>query len=85
MTSGSSGRGNLFVGYNEPPAHGVLKPLERKGTHNLVVGSGHRYSYFGGFVAGNENTISGLFATVSGGFRNVARGEFSTVSGGGDQ
>jgi hypothetical protein len=81
-TVGSTGRGNLLVGYNEPPANSALKPQDRQGTHNLVVGTGHRYSYFGGFVAGHENTISGLFATVSGGFRNVARGEFSSVSGG---
>jgi hypothetical protein len=81
-TVGSTGLGNLIVGYDEPPTHVKLKPQDRGGTHNLVVGSGHRFSYFGGFVAGHENMISGLYTTVTGGFRNVARGEFSTVSGG---
>jgi outer membrane murein-binding lipoprotein Lpp len=81
-TAGSSGRGNLIVGYNELPTYGQVDAKDREGTHNLVVGSGHRYTYFGGFVAGHENSISGLFATVSGGFKNSAKGEYSSVSGG---
>jgi hypothetical protein len=82
LTDASSGRGNLIVGYNELPMNGAVKLRDRQGTHNLVAGSGHRYSFFGGFVAGHENTIEGLYSTVCGGFQNVARGEYSTVSGG---
>lgn len=77
-----------------------LNPGDRGGSHNLVIGGGNRFTQtaFGGFVAGERNTIKsfgasigggffntagGLFATVSGGIRNVAGGLFATVSGGG--
>ena len=52
------------------------------GSHNLVIGSGHGYSSFGGIVVGQENLITGKFAVVSGGIANTASGDFSSVSGG---
>jgi hypothetical protein len=77
-----------------------LNPGDRGGSHNLVIGGGNRFTQaaFGGFVAGERNTInsfgasvgggffntaSGLFASVSGGIRNFASGLFASVSGGG--
>ena len=77
-----------------------LNPGDRGGSHNLVIGGGNRFTQtaFGGFVAGERNTInsfgasvgggylngaSGLFATVCGGIRNTASGLFATVGGGG--
>jgi hypothetical protein len=74
-----SGLGNLIIGYNEDTA-GALRP--RTGAHNLIVGPNHSYSAYGGFVAGLDNTISGIHATVSGGSMNEAHGEASSVSGG---
>lgn len=71
-----SGSGNLIVGYNEN-----LFGNPRTGAHNLVVGAGHDYSSCGGFVAGFGNTISGRYASVSGGAENTARGNVSSVSG----
>ena len=77
----------------------VLNPGDRGGSHNLVIGAGNRFtqSAFGGFVAGERNTIDGVGASVSGGFlgnaglldsvsgglRNGAGSVFSAVSGGG--
>src|SRR5205085_5001627 len=53
-TSGAvNGLGNLIVGYNENPN----TPLDRSGSHNLVVGAFHTYSSYGGLVAGSFNTI----------------------------
>ena len=52
------------------------------GSHNLVIGSGHGYSSFGGIVVGQENLITGKFAVVGGGIANTASGDFSSVSGG---
>lgn len=72
-----SGLGNLIVGYNED-----LFGSSRTGSHNLVVGAGHGYSSWGGFVAGVGNTISGPYASVSGGAENTAGGYASSVSGG---
>ncbi len=75
----TNGLGNLIVGYDEFDG----EPDDNKsGSHNLVVGMGHNYSSFGGFVAGRDNTASGRFSSVSGGRSNTASGRFSSVSGG---
>jgi hypothetical protein len=74
-----NGLGNLIIGYNE-----IDGLEERTGSHNLVVGMGHTYSSYGGFVAGRSNNITGLGASVVGGFGNTASGDYSSVSGGGD-
>jgi hypothetical protein len=74
-----NGLGNLIVGYNEPRQFGETI---RTGSHNVVVGSQHNFSRFGGVVVGLFNTISGDFASVSGGNGNTASGNFASVSGG---
>lgn len=81
------GLGNLIIGYDEDPAsfgRPILNAGDRGGSHNLIIGSGHRFTNtsFGGFVAGELNTISNLAATVSGGLDNTASGAFASVSGG---
>jgi len=43
-----NGLGNLIVGYNETRGSGD----DRSGSHNIVVGSEHNYSSYGGLVAG---------------------------------
>jgi hypothetical protein len=75
-----NGLGNLIIGYNEPRPEG--EETIRTGSHNVVVGQEHNFSRFGGLVVGLFNTISGDFATVSGGIGNTASREFATVSGG---
>ncbi len=70
--------GNLTVGYNEVRGTGD----DRSGSHNIVVGSMHNYSSYGGLVAGRYNTIAGNYASVSGGGDNTASGDQSSVSGG---
>ena len=54
----------------------------KSGSHNLVVGSGHSYTRYGGVVFGYRNVINGAYATVSGGGDNFASGWSSSVSGG---
>lgn len=79
-----NGRGNLFVGDNEAggevwdPVEEEYAPEEcpgpecdlnfRGGSHNLVVGLGHRYP--SGAVAGRDNAVSGLAASALGGENN---------------
>jgi hypothetical protein len=75
-----NGLGNLIVGYNEPRGEGGENI--RTGSHNVVVGSQHNFSRFGGLVVGFANNISGEFAAVSGGNNNTASGDVSSVSGG---
>ncbi len=75
-----TGLGNLIIGYNEPPA--VLSPGERGGAHNLVIGREHRYISHGGLLAGEENTLFGPAATVSGGKLNIAGAPYASISGG---
>jgi hypothetical protein len=80
-TETTNGLGNLIVGYNEPRPPDV-RPTIHPGSHNIVVGSNHNFSSFGGLVAGILNEISGQYASVSGGVRNTASGFIATVSGG---
>ena len=64
-----------------------LPPLEagdRGGSHNLVIGRWHRFTKaaFGGFIAGEANTIVGQGPSVSGGAANTADGTDASVTGG---
>ncbi len=72
------GLGNLIIGYNEV----ISGAPARTGSHNIVVGINHSYSSFGGFVAGLNNEICGLYSSVSGGWNNTASGNESSISGG---
>jgi len=83
----SLGLGNLIIGYDEDPSslhRDPLNPGDRGGSHNLVIGRGHRFTQaaFGGFVAGEINTISNPGSSVSGGASNTASGPVSSVGGG---
>lgn len=73
-----NGLGNLIVGYDEWFGDNG----EKSGSHNLVVGDGHNYSRYGGLVVGRRNSITGDYASVSGGQGNIASGAESSVSGG---
>ena len=79
---GLSGRGNLIVGYNEANTDPTDDTLFRGGSHNLVVGRQHQYTAFGGFIAGQDNVVTGNAASVGGGRDNTASGNQSSVSGG---
>jgi hypothetical protein len=74
-----NGYGNLIVGYNELRGDRTDK---RTGSHNIVVGMNHNFSSYGGLVVGYSNTISGSFASVSGGVGNNGSGLGASVSGG---
>jgi hypothetical protein len=79
------GLGNLIIGYDEEtPLTFPLRPGDRGGSHNLVIGPRHRFTQaaFGGLVAGDQNTINNTGASVSGGRNNGASGSFASVSGG---
>jgi hypothetical protein len=76
-----NGLGNLIVGYNESRRVSSLEDI-RTGSHNVVVGSFHNFSRFGGVVVGLWNEISGEFAAVSGGQFSTASGRAASVSGG---
>ena len=69
------GTGNIIIGFNEGGS-------QRTGSHNLIVGSNHNYSSYGGIVVGFQNTISQPYASVSGGEINTANGFAASVSGG---
>jgi hypothetical protein len=77
-----NGVGNLVVGYNEVPS--TLNPGDRGGSHNLIVGTEHKYLSLGGFLAGFRNTVTTRYASVSGGNQNTASFDYASVSGGGN-
>lgn len=81
-TTNGNGLGNLIIGYDE-----IVTPLvsgDRAGSHNLVIGSGHRFTAgaLGGFVAGWDNRISNTAASVLAGYVNTASGYGASVLGG---
>ena len=64
-----NGKGNVIVGgkwIDELGSHQI-------GSHNIVIGSTNRFISYGGIVAGKRNTISGVYASVTGGYDNTAR------------
>jgi FtsZ-binding cell division protein ZapB len=86
-----TGLGNLIIGYNEDPADPALRyggiplgPGDRGGSHNLVIGRGHRFTKaaFGGLVVGEVNKISSSEASILGGGNNTASGDVASVGGG---
>jgi len=80
---GGVGLGNLIIGYNEGRENiDEEGETKRTGSHNLVIGPYHNYEGVGGLVAGCYNTVSGAYATVSGGEGNTAVGYAAAVSGG---
>ena len=78
-----TGLGNLIIGYNENTT--PTPTLVRTGSHNLVGGSMHSFSSYGGMAFGYQNTISGPYANVVGGSLNLAQGPNSTVYGSASQ
>ena len=78
-TETMNGLGNLTVGYNEL---GNPDGDDRRGSHNIVGGRQNTHASWGGFVVGRENTVTGVFSSVSGGRRNMASGDYSSVSAG---
>jgi hypothetical protein len=81
-----NGLGNLIIGYNTDNLTGSGQGDDqtdvRPGSHNLVIGDDHTYSNTGGIVAGLNNAITGVSASVTGGENNAAGGFFSAVTGG---
>ncbi|MFW5640517.1 MAG: hypothetical protein ACOC0H_05075, partial [Thermodesulfobacteriota bacterium] len=71
-------RGNIIVGYNELRQHNN----NRRGSHNIIIGSENNYSSYGGLVVGRRNDIENIYSSVSGGRNNSANGAYSSVSGG---
>ena len=76
-TGTTNSLGNLIVGYNKRISSSV-----RTGSHNIVTGEYNNYSSYGGLLVGYANTISGKYASVSGGDNNTASGEYASVNGG---
>ncbi len=95
-TATTNGEGNLVIGYDElREEHNVRGPggmpcfveppcplAPQTGSHNLILGKEQSYTRYGGIIAGQENTISGPFASVIGGMSNTATGTGASVSAG---
>ena len=62
-----------YTNQTDCEANGQVWSAEHKsGSHYLIVGEGHRYSQYGGLVAGRFNTVNGMYSTVTGGEDNTA-------------
>jgi hypothetical protein len=65
-TNTLNGKGNLIIGYGET-GDCLNRNCSRTGSHNLMVGMNHRYTSYGGIVAGLSNAITAPHASVVGG------------------
>jgi hypothetical protein len=65
-TDTTNEKGNLIIGYGET-ANCRDSNCSRTGSHNLMVGMNHRYTSYGGIVAGSSNAITAPHASVVGG------------------
>jgi hypothetical protein len=65
-----NGAGNLVIGYDENKEG----KHAQTGSHNLILGEQQTFTSYGGLDAGLEDTISGPFATVTGGEKKNPRG-----------
>jgi hypothetical protein len=64
-------------------AAGQIWAMQHKsGSHNLIVGPGHRYSWMDGVVTGGNNTINNENAAVMGAQYSMAQGHRAVVVGG---
>ena len=78
-----NGLGNLVVGYDEDDGGISGRPTpEKSGSHNIVFGSNHQYTSWGGLVGGMANDIDGEMAVVLSGVGNVASGELAAILSG---
>jgi hypothetical protein len=78
-TNTVNGTGNIIIGYDG--TRGGTSDV-RTGSKNLILGDENNYSSYGGLVAGNNNSITAPYATVSGGIANLSDGQDSAVLGG---
>jgi hypothetical protein len=77
--NGPNGKGNLIIGYDEDNQSGTAL---KTGSHCLVVGRGHTYTSFGGFVAGRDNAVTAESASILGGGFNSVSGAYGAIVGG---
>ena len=78
-----NGLGNVIIGYDESSENKNDEPTDDKtGSHNLVIGTEHTYTSFGGLVAGNDNSIENEGGVVLGGQLNSATGALAVVVSG---
>src|SRR5262249_51190581 len=88
-----TGYGNVILGYNESaPTYQVYDPTGtgpelgggsvKTGSHNLIVGSGHSYTSYGGVVSGVKNRITRPGAAALAGVENLARASNGAAAAG---
>jgi hypothetical protein len=76
-TSAVNSEGNLVIGYDENAGKHA-----QTGSHDLILGDEQTFTSYGGILAGELNTATAPFASVTGGKANTASGEGSSASGG---
>jgi hypothetical protein len=58
------------------------EPQAQTGSHDLILGNEQTFTSYGGIIAGQSSSVTGAFASVTGGFHNTASNLWSSVSGG---
>jgi hypothetical protein len=90
-TATTNGEGNLVIGYDENE-----EKHEQTGSHNLILGPEQTFTGYGDvlagktndaisnydLIAGANNSVSAVAASVTGGWHNTASATYSSVTGG---
>jgi len=79
-SASENGSGNLLLGYAETN----VPDLDRRGSHNLVVGARNSYASHGALVVGERQRSEAPYAVVAGGSDNRAAAPYASVLGGTD-
>jgi hypothetical protein len=77
----SNGLGNIIIGYDEN-SNEIEPNGPKKGSHNLIVGTGHVYDGIGGIIAGDSNVVHGYGNSVLSGNSNLQVGFFGGILSG---
>lgn len=81
-TESKNCKGNLIIGYNEPPPGGETP--SRGGSHNLIMGTRHHYASYCGFINGIHNSITagGEYCVILNGFESTANVKHVSICNG---
>ncbi|KZN61894.1 hypothetical protein N473_20345 [Pseudoalteromonas luteoviolacea CPMOR-1] len=79
--SAANGVGNLILGYNTLKYGSQTPELDRRGSHNVILGDGHSYQSTGTLITGRNNTVTGQSAVIAGSGNQISGYGSAIMSG----
>jgi hypothetical protein len=75
--------GNVIIGYNLDSTANPSSS-DKRGSHNLVIGDGHKYTQSSGIVSGHDSYLNNDYSVILGGYGHLVDGASAGVIGGHD-